>query len=728
MNLLFPALAAACIAGCTMPPEWALGCASILAAVARLGRRTILLAAAIALVVSAWDAAARDPLVGERPAGIVSLSGTVVESGNAPHAPFTLSGTRIGTLEVHTVNGPARAGEYVTVRGRLERLDRPANPGASSIAARLRAQGVSGIIDGRIVSRTRGGGAVAAIARMRAWVLERLAPLPQPAAALLDGALAGERGSLDEGVAQAFSQTGTTHVLVTAGLHLGAFAAMLLFILQALGAGRVAAALAALLGVALFIVLSGGHLPAVRAGVMVACALLARACGRAPLGAEAIALAAIVVTLWEPWAVRSASFALSFSCVIAIALFADPIAKRLDRWRLPHLLREGVALTLATQIGVWPLQAAFFLQLAPYAPLANALVVPMLPAALGAGMLTVADPIFAPLAAAACGWILGVVRLISALPFCHLVATPPPWWAIAAYDAAAAWLGLRRSRAALLGVAAASALCLWPPRLAESDALRLVALDVGQGQSIAVLSRGRAALIDGAPAPQGMRTLVPFLVRAGIHRVDALIVSHPHQDHLAGFSAVLRTLRVDRMVDAGWPARGAFGALVADAGSANVPIEHARAGARWEVGNAELSAVAPFQRPLHGTHDDVDNDSLIVRVRLGTCTVLVMGDAEAEEERALLEAYAPQELRADVLVAGHHGSRYSSSAAFLAAVQPRVAVISVARHNPYGLPSPQALERLRAAGARLFLTARDGGVDLRLFSSPAGCRIVLQHD
>ncbi|TAM91890.1 DNA internalization-related competence protein ComEC/Rec2 [bacterium] len=698
MRLWLPALAAACIAGSLMPPPWALGFALALAAAARYGRRTILFAVGVALVVAAFDTAWRDPAVRALPHGLVTVSGIVVEAPEGERTAFTLARTAFGTLEVRA-HGSVRAAEHVTVRGRLLR------------SARLRTRGVAALLDGRIVTREQGQGATAIATRVRAWVRLRLETLPQPAAALLDGAMVGERGALDADAAAAFSETGTTHVLVTAGLHLGAFAALLLIACEALGAGRIAASLLALLGVALFVTFSGAHLPAVRAGVMAACALIARAGGRAPLGPEAIAVAAIVVTLWEPWSTGSASFLLSFSCVGAIALFASPIARSLEGLRMPHLLREGVALTLATQIGVWPLQAAFFLQLAPYAPLANALVVPMVAPALGFGMLTVANPLFAPLAALACGWILGVVRAISALPYAHLVATPPPWWAIAVYDATALWLGLRRTRTALACVLAAAALCLWPPRPGAGDT-RIVALDVGQGQAVAVLSRGHATMVDGAPAQQGPRTLVPSLVRAGIHRVDALVVSHPHEDHFAGFSALMAALRVDRLIDGGWSAHGAFGALLRDAEAARVPVAHLRAGAAWRTGDAEVAILAPFAQPLRNTHDDVDNDSLIVRVRAANCTALIMGDAESEEERALIDAYPPDELRADVLVVGHHGSGYSSSAAFLAIVRPRIAIASVGLRNPYGLPSPQALARLRAAGVRVLLTSREGTITL----------------
>jgi competence protein ComEC len=176
---------------------------------------------------------------------------------------------------------------------------------------------------------------------------------------------------------------------------------------------------------------------------MVTVALIARACGERALSLNTLAIAAIAVaTMWPAW-VGGASFGLSFSCVSAIVLFAEPIATWLERLHVPGVLREPLALTFATQLGVWPLTASTFLVIAPYAPLANLCVVPMVGfAMLGGIALLAATPLPAlatfigrietwPLA-----WIESAVHVTARLPFAHIVATPPPVWTLGVYDAA----------------------------------------------------------------------------------------------------------------------------------------------------------------------------------------------------------------------------------------------------------------------------------------------------
>jgi competence protein ComEC len=176
---------------------------------------------------------------------------------------------------------------------------------------------------------------------------------------------------------------------------------------------------------------------------MVTAALLARACGERAFSLNTLAIAAIAVaSIWPAW-VGGASFALSFSCVTAIVLFAEPIASRLERLRVPHVLREPLALTLATQLGVWPLTASTFLVIAPYAALANLAVVPTVGIAMLGGIALLATAPLPPIAAIVAhvecwplAWIESAVHITARLPFAHIIATPPPAWTLGVYDVA----------------------------------------------------------------------------------------------------------------------------------------------------------------------------------------------------------------------------------------------------------------------------------------------------
>ena len=354
----------------------------------------------------------------------------------------------------------AGIGERLTLAGRLEPFDEPRNPEEPSARAMARERGLAGRLTGGDVlarappnpydPRTIPG-------RLRAWASTSLRRvLAEPDATILAGMLYGERGSLPATLRAEFQDTGTVHVLVTAGLHLGAIAALVTFLLSRAGGGRLATSLGAIPIVWAYAILSGAHVPSLRAATMVTVALVARALGERALSLNTLALAAIVVgAMWPAW-VGGVSFALSFSCVAAIVLFAEPISEALVWLRLPATLREGLALTLATQLGVWPLGAATFLVIAPYAVLANLLVVPVVALALVLGLAVLATasipfagPVVASVETWPLAWIEGVVHLVARLPAAHIVATPPPLWTIASYDLAliAAAVALRAARA-----------------------------------------------------------------------------------------------------------------------------------------------------------------------------------------------------------------------------------------------------------------------------------------
>jgi len=338
------------------------------------------------------------------------------------------------------------AGDRIVAIGRLEPFDTPRNPGEPSSRDLARERGLSArLVAARVIARAPPGGNVESLpARIRAFASAALHRyLAEPDATILAGMLYGARGALPLEARAEFQDTGTVHVLVTAGLHLGVVAALVAFLFKRIGAGRVPASLATIPLVWTYAVLSGGHVPSLRAAVMATVALAARACGERALSLNTLALAAIAVAaIWPAW-VGGVSFALSFSCVTAIVLFAEPIADWLDRVRVPRVFREPLALTLATQLGVWPLTASTFLVIAPYAPLANLFVVPVVGVAMIGGIALLAAtplPALARLVAHVeswpLAWIESVVHATAHLPFAHVVATPAPAWTLGVYDCA----------------------------------------------------------------------------------------------------------------------------------------------------------------------------------------------------------------------------------------------------------------------------------------------------
>jgi DNA internalization-related competence protein ComEC/Rec2 len=670
-----------------------------------------------------------------------TVVGDVRSSDGVASFPFALDGGPVVRAGVRGVVGP---GDRLVVRGRLAPFDEPRNPGEPSRRAIALGEGLAGeLVAGRVLSRAPPDPRDVRTwaARLRAALSGRLrALIPEPEATVLAGALWGERGTLPHALRDDFQATGTVHVLVTAGLHLGVVAGLVLALLRLIGVPRIAASLGAMPCVIAYAWLSGAHLPSQRAAVMVCLALLARAWGARLFSWNALALAALVVAAIWPSAVATVSFALSFSCVAAIVLFAKPVTHALERVPMPSRIREALALTIATQIGVWPLSAATFGVLAPYAILANAIVVPATALGMLSGIATLASAAIQPLgtlAAYVATWdvdaITWVVRHVASLPGARIAVAPPSMSAIIAYDALAVLAArlLRRYPRIAVGILVAASLTVLATTLRLPDGhLTITMLDVGQGDGIVVRTpRGHTILIDtggrlergpseGDESPAelvGERIVLAYLRRAGIGHIDLMVLTHPHGDHVGGCAPIVRALPVDAIADSGQQYGGrAYVDCLAAAGERGVPVRVVRSGMRWQTDDGVvLDVLAPSEPFLAETGDDVNENSIVVRLsyRLAdgrTYRALFTGDAGEGSEARLLASGV--DLRADLLKVGHHGSRWASTTAFLAAVRPHDALISVGRHNSFGHPSPETLDRLVAAGVSVYRTDRCGAI------------------
>ncbi len=695
--------------------------------------------ALLGLLVASWRG---HPAVLSEESRTARFAGTVtgdVRAEDDGDASFAFALERGIVVRARVRDDRVVPGERLVVRGRLEPFDEPRNPGEPSRRAIALGEGLAGELTGNaIVARAPPDPRDARTwaPRARAWLSARLrAAIREPEATVIAGALWGERGTLPPELREDFQATGTVHVLVTAGLHLGVIAALVGWTLRRLRTPRAARSLAAIPCVIAYAWLSGAHLPSQRAAVMVTVLLLARTYGARLISWNALALAAVVVAALWPASVTTVSFALSFSCVAAIGLFASRIARALERWTVHEKVREALALTVATQIGVWPLSAATFGVVAPYAILANAVVVPATGVAMIAGIASLATasvPLLGRAVATLTTYdvdaILRVVASVAALPGARVWVAPPPALAIVAYDAvalAAATLLTPRPRTAVLALVLASAGVLASTLRLPDGKLTITMLDVGQGDAIVVRTpRGRVVLIDsggrlergpvrGGRSPAelvGERVVLAYLKRQGIRRVDLLVNTHPHGDHVGGFAPIVRELHVGAIADSGQSYGGrAFNDGMREAALRHVPVRVARCGDRWTSDDGvTFSVLSPCGALFADGANDVNENSVVGMLAYRGFRMLFMGDAGFQAERRLLENGT--DVRADVLKVGHHGSAYSSAARFVDAVHPRYALISAGRHNLFGHPATGTLTTLRGAGAFVYRTDRCGAI------------------
>jgi beta-lactamase superfamily II metal-dependent hydrolase len=259
--------------------------------------------------------------------------------------------------------------------------------------------------------------------------------------------------------------------------------------------------------------------------------------------------------------------------------------------------------------------------------------------------------------------------------------------------------------------------------------LRITVLDVGQGDGIVLESPGgHAIVIDGGPGPMdsdpyhgsaGDEVMVPFLRHEGINTVDVMILTHPHEDHVTGLLAVLHSVRVLSVLDGTvipLPTEH-YHEFLQTILDNHIPYRKARRGTRLVLGDGVvLDCLSPPQAGLPFGNDysnsTINNYSAVFRVTYGRTKILLDGDAQQEAEDNMLRTYSDSYLKADVLKTGHHGSRNASSAEWLAVVRPSFAVISCGRHNLFGHPNKETLDRLKTVHAAIYRTDQDGAVTI----------------
>jgi competence protein ComEC len=448
---------------------------------------------------------------------------------------------------------------------------------------------------------------------------------------------------------------------------------------------------------------------------------------RAGLGLS-LAVAAGVVCLFDPWAVLAAGFWLSFGAVATImwVVHGRIADARLPVWR--RALTAAVRVQVAVTLALLPATVLLFHQLSLVSPIANAVAIPLvswvvtplalaaaaiaaLPAPLpvGAEMLFgAAHGVFAGLAA--------VLQWIAALPAAALpLATPPPLTMGLAALGIAWLLAPPGWPARAAGAVFMLPMFLWPAARPGDGELWVTALDIGQGSALLLETHNSVWLYDSGPrysadTDAGERVVLPYLRHRGIDGLDGLIVSHLDSDHSGGTAAVLRAVPVWRIVSSIAPGHPMF---------VGRPVERCTAGTAWSSGAMHFTVLHPAASD-YGLRRSTNAMSCAVVVAAGGRRVLLTGDIGVAEEGAILARWPG--LRVDWLAAPHHGSRSSSSAAFLAALGAGEAVAQAGYRNRYGHPDPEVADRYRAHAVALRRTDWSGALQWR-FAADGSVRV-----
>lgn len=662
--------------------------------------------------------------------------------------------------------GPGRCGERAFVGplrvrlhgapedlGRGDRLETLAdlapvhlfeNEGAGDPRAGISRTGVTasgGLVDARVVGRGRGLGAT--IDGWRTRVRARIEATYHRDAQALGRALVMGETDLETGDASAFRDSGLSHLLAVSGTHLvlavlGLCAALraLLVRVEAVAVrcdvGRIVAAVA-IPAAWLYADFAGGGGSATRAAIMLTAAMAARVLARRPSGVRAFAVSLGAGSLADPLVASDLSFALSAAATAGLLGLGPVWSAWLSVGPVPlRALGKATGTTLAAMCGCAPVIAVVSPGMPVLGVAANIVAAPIgevaaLPVCLAHAVLGWAPAVERGAAIIGSGALLAVrtiARLTAAAPGAQLAVPAPTSMqlAVLAVGAVALWLGVDRRDRILRAVATIAALCVLELAAvrhgAPRDVLRVTAADVGQGDALLVdLPDGSLLLLDaggfvGSPIDPGTRVLLPMLRARRRERIDVAVISHPHPDHFGGMPSTLAALSVGELWDTGQgEAEGAgpvHAGLLRDARARGVRVvaPASLCGAPRHFGGATIEVLAPC--PDFSPDEGANDNSFVLRIRYGRRAVLLVGDSEHHAEAALLARGT--DVRADLLKVGHHGSRTSTTPAFLEAVAPELAAVSCGVRNRFGHPHPETLQTLATAGVPLLRTDRGGAV------------------
>lgn len=649
-------------------------------------------------------------------------------------------------------------GTKIAVKGDFSSFKGPENPGSFDSQFYYHILGVGGSLkNAQLISSD---GAVScireALHRLRFFLIQKSEQLfSKPYNGIIQAVLLGYKGNLDADMKQLYKEGGMLHIMTISGMHISMLGMGCVWVLKKLRVpGRVAAVIGALV-VVLYGMMIGMQVATLRAVLMFCMRMLAKLLRRTYDAKTALGLSAAVLLLKQPMYLFHSGFLLSYGSVLGM-IVVMPVLNKL--WECKNKFVKGVYERFLASVGILlatlPLQLYFFYEYSLYSILINFIVLPLLPFVVGIAVVVLALPMTLTVTSsgampvgAASGCLVWVVERLLAfyewvcdffgnLPAHAVVAGAPKVWQIIGYyvvlavclawidywkrngmklDAAGIWQTVLMKGLPVLGVSSTVLLILfWRPL----DGFQCHFLSVGQGDCAVIREGDSAYLVDcGSSSKKRVAEdiLLPFLKYYGISKVDGVFLSHADEDHINGIVQWLEDYEHSHIAMKSMilPAldeeilEGEFGEVLALCEARGVPVFTLSAGDALSLGNLRLEVLNPPQdTEATGTNEC----SQVLFLEYKNHSILFTGDISSKTETDLLHKL--NDANITVLKVAHHGSKYSSSASFLRAIKPQVAILSYGAENSYGHPHKEVLDRLNANKSYVMETAKSGAITI----------------